>query len=134
MNDIVRHYQRGPVSYRLRVRVSDANGWVTRWTLPYLWKWFVGNCPWFAPFGFRLTNHANSSDCYCPEGRSQHLHLHLFGFYLNVWITADWVPKLCHCDKVMWLLFPSNHESDIELYGEAKLRAEYPGVESLEAA
>ena len=73
----------------------------------------------------------NNARCYCPVGSITEFHLEWAGLGLWFEVQRDTPAYGCPCDKIMWLLFPENHECDIEDYGLERLQAEFPGVEAV---
>jgi hypothetical protein len=102
-----------------------------RWQLSRKWErsLWLGNPLW----SFELRNwERENGNCYCPFGSTSDLNFSFLGSWFRAELSRDWTKKPCHCDKIMWLLFPDNHECDIEEYGLKKLKAEYPGVKAIQ--
>ena len=110
-----------------------------RWNVGEAWRWLWkigrpypdskrGWRAWMGPSFRFFTRTADQHECYCPHGTTTYLELDGFGLSFGVEVSRSWVKSPCHCDKIIWLLFPDGHEDDIEDYGLAKLQAEYPGV------
>lgn len=109
----------------LLIRWSFANPFKAIWRI-LCGRWWMGDIP-----NFELYHHAHSQDeCYCPEGSETKFRLGLFGSSCGVWLSRSWTTRPCHCDKVIWLLFPDLHVEEIEDYGLARLQAEYPGIKA----
>jgi hypothetical protein len=66
--------------------------------------------------------------CYCPVGSITEFRAAWLGcgFWFEVQRGGPETP--CHCDKIIWLLFPDGYQDEIEEYGLERLKAEYPGV------
>jgi hypothetical protein len=65
--------------------------------------------------------------CYCPTGATTSLRIALLGCGVWLSVSRDWTRRPCHCDKVIWSIFPDrDNVENIQEYGVARLRAEYP--------
>lgn len=127
MTELTRYWQAGRMNKSLLIR---------RWWWPSLYQlreWWRGK-KYSSPVEIRLRTWQHCGLCYCPTGSTTDLRVNILGIGFWASLTRDWTPKPCHCDKIMWVLYPSDYQDEIEEYGADRLRAEYPNVESLEAA
>jgi hypothetical protein len=128
MSDFVWRWSVGRVDKTLRLRC-----WWGGNPVRSLFRWLRAGCPkswWPGSAEFR-TRTGLQERCYCPTGSQTELRLSFFSVGFSCWLSRDWTPRPCHCDKIVWLLCPDGYAEEIEEYGADKLRAEYPGVELL---
>lgn len=121
MREFRRYWSSNNRRHHLLVRTYAAY----RWWEP--WRWFGRWARNYWSFSFRRYQQTNG-ECYCPEGREARFGITAFGLSVAVWYSQTWTVRPCSCDKVYWLLFPSDHADEIEEYGESKLKAEFPEV------
>lgn len=129
MREFNRHWTRGRSRRHLCIRFWWGGNPIRAW-----WRWFTGAEPrkgWGPPVEMYCRG-SRHGFCYCDQGRTTTFRFAFFGVGMWGWLTRDTCPHPCHCDKIMWLCFPENHEDDIEDYGREKLQAEYPGVGPLD--
>lgn len=108
-------------------------GRLNRWENPLrlLFRWARQGfplCRFGRPFGAELRHAAGQHNCYCRTGCLTEFQVSILGFSLWGWLSRDWTLKPCHCDKVIWSVFPEHYEEDIEEYGIDKLKAEFPDL------
>ncbi len=134
MTELNRYWNAGKVRKHLCLR-----WWGSRYQLRnlprYLWLWLCGRYWRKWPVTVALYHHVRSQDqCYCPQGCQTYFRVEFFGLGSWGWLSRDWTPRPCHCDKIIWLLFPKDYDCEIEEYGAEKLRAEFPDVKAIGAA
>src|SRR5688500_4943006 len=104
--------------------------WVHRSTgrVPRVEWWFTWYRDWPWEFGieWRRSPFLNPT-CYC-KGSTDRVLFKLFRWRLRVEVARDPVKRPCTCTKITWLLFPENHEEEIEDYGLERLQRELPDV------
>lgn len=124
-------------------RIGDRTFWLRAWGASptqllsnIVWKLrtFWSGAKYYdfpeSPFWMRSMTGTNAV-CYCPVGTITEFRFGFLGYGFWFEVRRGGPVRPCHCDKVIWLLYPDDHADEIEEYGLAKLQAEYPGVEAI---
>ena len=130
MKEINRQWQTGRTRKQLTIRL-----WWRGNPLRDLWGVLAGRRPWswsrpHGPVSASLRSGPHQYECYC-DGRTNEFRLEVFGVGAWAYLSRNWAPQPCSCNKLTWLMFPDGHEVDIEDYGLERLQAEFPGVKAI---
>jgi hypothetical protein len=122
-------YWRGWEGHQKRLRVQLWwQGWRRAWWDLRRWAWArkTWEVPW-RPW-LSLSHRRSNWYCYCPQGSLTECVLRLPGLTLRLTYSRDWIRRPCICDRVSYSLHPEDYPDDVEDYGEARLRAEFPDL------
>lgn len=129
MRDRVYHWASGRVRKDIRFRYWWG-GWrsIGRFLLAML-----SGRPYSGTLTFdHFARDGENGRCYCCNGRTMQIGASFFGVAFRLWFHRHWMPLPCQCDKVVWLLYPSEYADEIEEYGRDRLEAELSGVKPIE--
>jgi hypothetical protein len=129
MRELSRYWRVRGSRRHLFVRVFLDNPWRS---FLFWWRTARRSRHYSSPVSASLrTYHGHQHNCYCPHGNTTDFRAAFFGCSVWASLSRDCTKRPCSCDKITWLLLPENHADEIADYGEAKLRAEFPGVEAI---